>query len=53
MNADKFINGIRIAAYHGAIRGVLKQLSKPAGRKPREDVVDLGTWFNKLGRIGR
>jgi hypothetical protein len=48
MNADDFIEGVRMAVYHAAIDGVLKQLAKPSGRNPRADLAELSTWFNEL-----
>jgi hypothetical protein len=48
MNADDFIAGVRVAVYHAASSGLLKQLAKPSGRKPRPDLVELSGWFNEL-----
>jgi hypothetical protein len=48
MNAEEFIEGIQINVYKSAIKGVVKNLSDPPGRKPRKDLVELSTWFNQL-----
>jgi hypothetical protein len=49
MSADDFVAGIRMAVYRAAVDGVLRQLTKPVGRKPRADLAELSAWFNQLG----
>lgn len=48
MNADEFVEDIRLTVYRSAIDGTLRQLARPAGRKPRPDVAELSAWFNTL-----
>ena len=48
MDAEDFIDGIHAFVYHGAIDGTLKNLTRPAGRRPREDLANLSAWFNQL-----
>ncbi|HYB89133.1 MAG TPA: hypothetical protein VEC76_19965 [Streptosporangiaceae bacterium] len=48
MNTDQFIEGVRVAVYHAAIRGVLKDLAESAGKPPWRDLPELSRWFEGL-----
>jgi hypothetical protein len=48
MNTDQFIEGVRVAVYHAAIRGVLKDLAESAGKPPWRDLSELSSWFEGL-----
>ncbi len=53
MNADEFVDGIRVGVYQSAINGVLRTLANPPGRSPRPHLVELSSWFNGLSHDDR
>jgi hypothetical protein len=53
MGAERFVDAVYIAVYRGAIDGVIRLLAEPPGRSPRQDLVDLSSWFNGLDEDGR
>lgn len=53
MNAIEFVRAIEEVVFRGAVRGVLKLLRKPPGRRPNPELVELSTWFNKLAEADR
>jgi hypothetical protein len=48
MNAEEFIDAVYGVVYVSAIDGALKAMERPAGRRPRQAIVDLSVWFNGL-----
>ena len=53
MGARSFIDSVYTAVYRTAIDGVLRHLAHPPGRRPRQDLVDLSSWFNGLDEDGQ
>jgi hypothetical protein len=53
MGAERFVDAVYVAVYRTAIHGVLENLAEPPGRRPRQDLVDLSSWFNGLDEDGR
>lgn len=48
MNSEEFVEAIKLVVRDASIAGELKNLAKPAGRKPRPDLVEMSAWFNGL-----
>jgi hypothetical protein len=48
VNAEDFIESIHTSVYHPVIDGVLRQLARPVGARPRAELVNLSEWFNQL-----
>jgi hypothetical protein len=48
MNAEEFTDAAYTVVYKTAVNGVLKQLAQPAGRRPRQELVELSRWFSDL-----
>jgi hypothetical protein len=53
MGARTFIDAVYTAVYRTTIEGVLRLLAQPPGRRPRQDLVDLSSWFKGLDEDGR
>jgi hypothetical protein len=48
MNADEFIEALKIAVHDSAIRGIDTTLRKPSGRQPAPSIVAASHWFGAL-----
>lgn len=48
MHSREFVDAVYAAVYRTAIEGVLRLLKQPPGRCPRQELVDLSTWYNGL-----
>lgn len=48
MNSEEFIDGIKLSVRDATVTGGLRALAKPAGRRPRQDLVEMSNWFNGL-----
>lgn len=48
MNSEEFVEAIKIAVRNSTVIGELNSLIKPAGRKPRPEIVEMSNWFNAL-----
>lgn len=48
MNAQEFVNAIKLVAGQGAAIAVLQAFKKPPGRKPEPTLAKLSEWFNRL-----
>ena len=48
MNAEEFVNKIRIIVRDQAIRDMIEILSNPPGRKPNNELLTASNWFNQL-----
>jgi hypothetical protein len=48
MRPRDFVDAVHAAVYRTAIDGVIRLLTQPPGRRPRQDIADLGAWFNEL-----
>lgn len=48
MNAEEFIDAVYLVVYQSAVKGTVKQLAQPSGRRPRSELVELSAWFNDL-----
>jgi hypothetical protein len=46
VDADDFIEGVRVQPYQAAIDAAMSQLARPIGS--RADRVELAAWFNRL-----
>jgi hypothetical protein len=46
VNAEEFIEGVRIQVYRSAIDSTLRQLAGPIG--PRADRMELSSWYGRL-----
>jgi hypothetical protein len=48
MDAQQFVDAIRIVVRDGAASGELGVLRSPPGRRPSVDLQERSTWFNSL-----
>ena len=48
MNLEEFVDGIRIRAMDGAVRGTISTLKEPPGRKPHPKDIELSKWYLNL-----
>ncbi|MDD5261890.1 MAG: hypothetical protein PHD76_08595 [Methylacidiphilales bacterium] len=48
MNADEFIDALKIVVHDSAIIGIESSLRKPSGRQPRASLVAASQWFGGL-----
>ena len=48
MNAEEFLDAIRIVVRDGAVLEVLSVSANPPGRKPSEELIARSFWFNSL-----
>lgn len=48
MNGQEFVEAVRVVVRDSAIKGVVKKLIKPPGRKVPSTLKDRSTWFNEL-----
>lgn len=48
MNAEEFLDAIRIVVRDGAASEVLSVLQKPPGRRPSEELITRSLWYNSL-----
>lgn len=53
MNAEEFIDAVYLVVYESAVKGTMKQLAHPSGRRPRPDLVELSAWFNELSEADK
>jgi hypothetical protein len=53
MNPKTFVELIKMRAVDAAVRGTMETLSRPAGRKPKQELVELSEWFNRLSPVDR
>lgn len=49
MNAEQFVEVIKLVVRDLPMQGMIGQLKKPAGRKPPADLVAASQWYNSLG----
>lgn len=49
MQAQQFIDAIKLAVVDGSIQSIKSNLSQPPGRKPEQKLVEMSEWFNQLG----
>jgi hypothetical protein len=48
MQAQQFVDAIKIAVVDGSIQSIKSNLSQPPGRKPEQKLVEMSAWYNKL-----
>ena len=48
MNAEKFIEVIRLVVVDNTTKGVKSVLQKPPGRSPLRKLIDMSNWYNQL-----
>lgn len=48
MNAEQFVEVIKLVVRDLPMQGMIEQLKKPAGRKPPPDLVAASQWYNSL-----
>src|SRR5688500_9309459 len=49
MNQEKFVEIIKEEVTNSAIKGLVKVLSNPPGRRPDESLVKLSEFYNQFG----
>lgn len=49
MDKREFVKAITENVRDSALLGTIKNLSKPAGRRPPKEIAMLSQWFNELG----
>ena len=50
MDAEEFVEAIRIGVRDAAVEGTLDTLKRPPGRRPSEAPVQRAAWFNSLDK---
>jgi len=53
MDSETFIEILKSTVEEPAISGILKILENPPGKKPKESLVRLSEWFNKLSEYDK
>jgi hypothetical protein len=53
MTIEEFVKAVKIQTSDATIKGTLKSLSSPPGRKPRAQDVHLSQWYNRLNSTDR
>ena len=48
MTAETFISSIKTVVHDSGVRGVMKRLQHPSGRRPPQRIVELSQWFSSL-----
>jgi hypothetical protein len=49
MTNEEFVAAIKLTVSDAAVSGMIKTLSRPAGRKPSAHLVRLSAWYNRVG----
>jgi hypothetical protein len=49
VNAEEFVKGLQLVVYRRVVEDVPRIMANPPGRRPREELVQLSSWFNSLG----
>jgi hypothetical protein len=53
MTGPEFVRAIKLVVYDSTIEGTVAVLEEPPGRKPRQSLVALSSWFNRLPEEGK
>ncbi len=53
MDSEAFVSTIREVVRDGAVKGVIRQIEKPAGRKPRKQLLQMSAWYATLNDENR
>jgi hypothetical protein len=53
MRPPDFVDAVYAAVYRTAVDGVIRLLIRAPGRRPRQDIAELSTWYNGLGEHDR
>jgi hypothetical protein len=48
MSPREFVDAVYAAVYRTAIDGVIRLLTQPPGRRPRQEISDLSAWYSEL-----
>jgi len=48
MNAEEFINMIKLVVVKASIEAMGETMDKPAGRNPAQDLLELSGWYKQL-----
>lgn len=48
MDAETFVEAIKLVVRDSSARGVCEEMTKPSGRKPPADLLAMSEWFNSL-----
>jgi hypothetical protein len=49
MNAQDFVAAIRSVVMDAAVADTLSVMKRPPGRRPADELVELGAWYDGLG----
>jgi hypothetical protein len=50
MTNEEFVSAIKLSVSDAAASGMIKTLTRPAGRKPSSHLVRLSAWYNQLSQ---
>jgi len=53
MDAEKFVQNVRLTIENVTIEQTIQQLVRPAGRKPKVSLVKQSDWYNSLSQEDR
>jgi hypothetical protein len=53
VNAEEFVKGLQLVVYRQVVKSVPRSMANPPGRRPREELVQLSSWFNSLSDEGK
>lgn len=53
MDSEEFVTQLQKAVGQASVKGVLKNLDQPPGRRPRAELLEMSQWFRALNSAER
>lgn len=53
MDSEYFVEVIKLVVRDAAVKGTIANLTRPSGRKPTQELVDISKWFNAMDDEGK